>query len=184
MLVFQRTCVQAGQRIDAAQALQALRAAESDWRRERERAEPREAVLQQAVVARSCAAHHATRLQAGASHAVWWPSKVDILGVQPAAAGWTVEVRATTLAGPVVGSRITLSRGLHHTCFALSDATGSVRCTLLDTHPHGGAMNVWAEAHEGPIVATLAGQVAPDRVELPAVGQRAIPVFVSARSFR
>jgi hypothetical protein len=182
--LFQRTCLLAGHRIDAPRALQMLQSAEADWRLERDRPEPREAVLRQVVVARSCAAHQLTRLSPGSSHAVWLHTQVEILGVLPSAAGWTVEARATTMDGPVVGSRITIARGLHHTCFALTDAAGSVRCTLVDTHPHSGRPSAWAEAHEGPIVATVAGQVTPARVELPAVGQREIPVFMAAGPFR
>lgn len=163
----------------AALAVRRLGQAEADHQAERALPRPRANRLLLAVVLRSCAAFHATRLQPGASYPVWLHTQIRIEGSRPTAAGLEMQARATTVDGAVANSRITFSRGLHHACFASTDATGKATCTMVDTHPHseGGMGSGWAEAHEGPVVATLAGSVSASRVELPAVGFLDLPVF-------
>ncbi|HPG78869.1 MAG TPA: hypothetical protein PK756_09385 [Piscinibacter sp.] len=177
-------CAHAAAPRTAALALQALAQAEAYHRAERAMERPRADRLLQAVVLRGCAAYHASRLQPGASHPVWWHTRLRIDSVRPAATGFSVQASAGHVNGPVAGSRITFARALHHACFVATDAGGQAACTMVDTHPHGGRPDAWAEAHEGPIIATLAGSVSPTRVELPAVEVRELPVFTSAPAWR
>lgn len=181
---FRRDCSSSSGPTTAALAAQRLQQAEADYRAERALPRPRADRLLMAVVARGCAAYHATRLHPGTSYPVWLQSQVRIEEIKPAATGFEVQARATTVDGAVENSRITFSRGLHHACFQLTDAKGKVHCVMVDTHPHGDRVNGWAEAHEGPLVVTLAGSVSPTRVELPAVEFRDFPVFVGAAGFR
>lgn len=174
----------AGKPATAAQALLQLQQAEAAHRDERAWPRPRADRLLQAVVARGCAAYHATRLQPGASFPVWWHTALRIDGVRLAATGYEVQARAITADGPVAGSRVTFSRGLHHACFVPTDLAGQAACVMVDTHPHGGRPDGWAEAHEGPVVATFAGSVSVTRVALPAVEFRDLPVFASAPAWR
>jgi len=181
---FQRACSAAATPKTAALAVQQLRQTEADHQNERSQSRPRQDRLLLAVVMRGCAAWHATRLQPGASYPVWLHTRVRIEGVKPAAAGFEIQAWASTVDGPVSNSRITFSRGLHHACFAPTDATGKAACVMVDSHPHGDASHGGAEAHEGPFVATLAGSVSPNRVELPTVEFREVPVFASQPPFR
>ena len=84
---------------------------------------------------------------------------------------------ARNVDGPVVNSHLTFAQGLHMACSGRTDARGAVRCTLVDTHPHGPAAGPanGDEAHGGAVTATLAGSVSPERVELPAVVRREPP---------
>lgn len=184
LAVFKRACAASQAPATAALAVQQLRQAEADHQAERARPRPQPERLLQAVVARGCAAYHATRLQPGQSHPVWWHSQLRIDSVRPAATGLAVQAQVSTADGVVASSRITLARGLHHACFVLTDAQGLAACAMVDTHPHGGPADAWAEAHEGPVIATFAGSVSPTRVELPAVAFRDLPVFASAPAFR
>jgi hypothetical protein len=115
---------------------------------------------------------------------VWWHSQLQFDGIRPAATGFQIQARAQTADGAVASSRITFARGLHHACFVSTDLQGQAGCVMVDTHPHGGRPDAWAEAHEGPFIATFAGSVSPTRVELPAVAFRDLPVFASAPAFR
>lgn len=178
-----RHCGQSAAPKTAALARQGLEYAEAAYRAERALSRPQPDRLLQAVVLRGCAAYHATRLQVGASFPVWWHTRLDILSVRPTATGFEVHAHASTVNGAVASSRVTLARGLHHACFMDTDATGQAVCVLVDTHPHGGRPDVWAEAHEGPVIATFAGSVSLDRVELPAVAFRDMPVFVGLPSW-
>ncbi|GCL62882.1 hypothetical protein [Pseudaquabacterium pictum] len=177
-------CAQTAAPKTAALARQALEQAEAAHRAERALPRPEPDRLLQHVVLRSCAAHHATRLQPGASFAVWWHTRLAIDSMRPTATGFEALARASTVNGAVASSRVTLARGLHHACFMATDATGQAACVLVDTHPHGGRPDAWAEAHEGPVIATFAGSVSPDRVELPAVAFRDMPVFASPPAWR
>ena len=174
-----RHCARTAAPKTAGLARQDLEQAEAAHRAERALPRPQPDRLLQAVVLRGCAAYHATRLQAGASFPVWWHTRLDIHSVRPTATGFEVQAQASTVNGAVVSSRITLARGLHHACFMATDASGQAACVLVDTHPHGGRPDAWAEAHEGPVIASFAGSVLPDRVELPAVTVRDMPVFAS-----
>ncbi|MDH4393244.1 MAG: hypothetical protein QE285_17705 [Aquabacterium sp.] len=184
MAMFKRQCALSQAPRTAALAVQQLRQAEADHQAERALPRPRADRLLQMVVARGCAAHHATRLQPGLSYPVWWHSQLRFDGIRPAATGFEIQARAHTADGAVATSRITFARGLHHACFVLTDAQGLAACVMVDTHPHGGRPDAWADAHEGPFVATLAGSVSPTRVELPAVEFRDLPVFASAPVWR
>lgn len=182
--VVERWCSTASSPASAELAVQRLQAAEAEYRTERMLPRPRADQLRLAVVRRSCAAYHASRLLPGESYPIWLYTHLQIKSVRPAAAGFEVQAVATTVDGPVVNSRITFARGLHHACFAATDAAGVVTCTMVDTHPHGPGVGVWAEAHEGPVVATLAGKVAPEVVELPSVSFRDLPAFANLPGFR
>lgn len=184
VVLVRRQCANAAASRTADLALQALAQAEADHRAERALPRPQADRLLQAVVLRGCTAYHATRLQAGASFPVWWHTVLRIDGVRPAATGFEVQARATTSHGPVTSSRITFSRGLHHACFVSTDAVGQAACVMVDTHPHGNRSDAWAEAHEGPLVATFAGSVSAARVDLPAIESRDLPVFASAPAWR
>lgn len=178
-------CSAASAPATAALAVQRLQAAEADHQRERAQPAPDADRLRLAVVQRGCAAYHASRLLPGSSHPVWLHTQLLLVSVKPGKLGFEVTAKASTVDGPVVNSRITFARGLHHACFASTDATGVVTCTLLDTHPHGSnPLNGWAEAHAGPFVATLAGSMAPTVVQLPAITLREMPVFSSGPIFR
>lgn len=179
-----RHCARSAAPKTAALALQALTGAEAAHRAVRALPRPQPQQQLQAVVLRSCAAHHATRLQPGASFPVWWHTRLDIDSVRPTATGFEVQARASTAQGAVASSRVTLARGLHHACFIATDASGQAACVMVDTHPHGGRPDAWAEAHEGPVIATFAGSVSPERVELPAVAVRDMPVFASLPAWR
>jgi hypothetical protein len=174
-----RACASSAAPTGAAAAEQALREAEADYQRERAQARPDAARLLQAVVLRGCAAYHATRLQPEVSHPVWLHTRLTIDAVRPGLTGFEVQARATTIGGTARPSRVTFSRGLHHACFVSTDAAGLGGCTMVDTHPHGDRVNGWAEAHEGPLVATYAGNVSATVVQLPAVETREFPVFSS-----
>lgn len=184
MAVFQRACAASQTPGTAALAARQLQQAEADHQAERAQPRPQADRLLQMAVARGCAAYHATRLQPGQSYPVWWHSRLQFDGIRPAATGFEIQARATTTQGAVASSRVTFARGLHHACFVLTDNRGHAACAMVDTHPHGGRPDAWAEAHEGPFVATLAGSVSPTRVELPAVAFRDLPVFASAPVFR
>lgn len=174
-----RACARSSAPASAALAVRALQQAEAEHQHERAQPRPDPARLLHTVVLRSCLAYHATRLQAGASYPVWLHTRLAIESVRPAGTGFEAQARATTADGAAVVSRVTFSRGLHHACFAQSDPSGLAGCTLVDTHPHGDRGNGWAEAHEGPLVATYAGSVGPGVVALPAVATRDFPVFAS-----
>jgi hypothetical protein len=184
LAAFERGCSPAAAPATAAQALQRLQAAEAEHRAERVQLQPREERLRLAVVQRACAAHHASHLQPDLQIPIWLHTRLQLTRITPGQAGFEVEAQASTPLGPVARSRITLARGLHHSCFGLTDNAGVVRCTLLDTHPHGNRLDGWAEAHEGPFVATLAGSVSPTVVELPAFAARAMPVFSASPFLR
>ena len=177
-------CSAASAPATAALAAQRLQAAEADHRHERAQPVPDADRLRLAVVLRGCAAYHASRLLHGSSHPVWLHTQLLLVSVKPGKAGFEVTAKASTVDGPVVNSRITFARGLHHACFAATDAVGMVTCTLMDTHPHGNKLDGWTEAHEGPFVATLAGSMASTVVQLPAVALRQMPVFSSGPIFR
>lgn len=180
---FKQWCSVASAPTTAALAAQRLLAAEADHQRERAQPAPDEDRLRLAVVLRGCAAYHASRLLPGSSHPVWLHTQLLLVSVRPGKLGFEVAAQASTVDGPVVNSRITFARGLHHACFASTDAAGVVTCTLVDTHPHGNKLDGWAEAHEGPFVATLAGSVASTVVQLPAVAFRDMPVFANFPSW-
>ena len=184
MAVFKRSCGLSQAPRTATLAVQQLRQAEADHQAERAQPRPQADRLLQAVVARGCAAYHATRLQPGQSYPVWWHSQLQFDGIRPAATGFQIQARAQTADGAVASSRITFARGLHHACFVSTDVQGQAACVMADTHPHGGRPDAWAEAHEGPFIATFAGSVSAIRVELPAVAFRDLPVFASAPAFR
>jgi hypothetical protein len=136
------------------------------------------ALLRSLVVQRECAAYQATRFLPQIRRPVWLLSELTLSRPRTAAhaEGMRVEAFARNVDGPVVNSRITFSQGLHMSCFGLTDARGAVRCTLVDTHPHGpGSNDQDDEAHDGPLIASLAGSVSTDRVELPAAVQRDLP---------
>ena len=110
------------------------------------------------------------RSPGGAEHPVWLLSQLRVLRPSPAHADdLYVRATATNLAGPVVGSRITFSRGLHMSCFGTTDTRGQVQCKLLDTHPHGPGSEGTHQEHAGPLVVTLAGTADSHRIQLPAV---------------
>lgn len=111
------------------------------------------------------------------SYPVWLHTRLTIEAIRPGGSGFDVQALASTTDGPARSSRVTFSRGLHHACFAPSDTIGRAGCTMVDTHPHGGRVDGWVEAHEGPIVATYAGSVSATVVQLPAVETRDFPVF-------
>ncbi len=175
---------------EATRAAQAVRVAEDAYRTAANVSTlPKHAVLRDLVVQRECAAAQAARLQPQVRRPVWLISELAFAPVRRASgASEAVPVAAVArnINGPVVGSRITFSQGLHMACFGITDARGAVQCTLVDTHPHGpeSAHEADDEAHEGPLTATLAGSASADKVELPAVVQRAMPTRHSARKHR
>jgi hypothetical protein len=181
---FQRGCSPASAPRTAEQALQQLRQTETDHQAERAQPRPRADVLLRAVVLRGCAAFHATRLQPGTSYPVWWQSQVRIEAMRPAATGFEIQARAGTADGAVSDSRVTFSRGLHHACFVPTNSKGQAACVMVYTHPHGSRVDGWAEANEGPFVATFAGRVSATRVDLPAVEFRDLPVFAGVSPLR
>lgn len=180
---FARACAPSAAPPSAALAVQALQALEAEHQRERLQAQPDPERLRHTVVLRGCMAYHATRLQAGASYPVWWHTWLSIDSVRPASTGFEAQARVTTAHGAAATSRVTFSRGLHHACFVQTDADGRAGCTLVDTHPHGDRLNGWAEAHEGPLIATYAGSVSAAAVALPATHTRELPVFASLPAF-
>ena len=149
---------------------QRLQAVEAAYQRERQAERPDRARLLSHVVERECAAFQETRVFGGPVLPVWLLSQLRPLKPTTAHAdGLHVRAVATNLAGPVVGSRITFSRGLHMSCFGITDVQGQVQCTLLDTHPHGPGAEGTHEEHEGPLVVNLAGTVDSHRIQLPTV---------------
>lgn len=183
----ERWCKTAAAPADATLAEQAVRVAEEAYRNAAGAATPpARAALRSLVVQRECAALHAARLQPQVRRPVWLISELTIVRVgasSSTANGMEVVAVARNVNGPVVNSRITFSQGVHMSCFGVTDVRGSVRCTLVDTHPHGpeSAHGTDDEAHEGPLIATLAGSTSADRVELPAVVQQSLPRRHAAR---
>ena len=147
-----------------------LEAVEAAYQRERQAERPDRARVLSLVVERECAALQEARAPGAPGRPTWLLSQLRVL---PPKTAHTDELHvravATNLAGPVVGSRITFSRGLHMSCFGTTDARGQVQCTLVDTHPHGPGAESTHEEHEGPLVVSLAGTVDKHRVQLPAV---------------
>ncbi len=147
-----------------------LLSVEAAYQRERQAERPDTARLRSLVVERECAAFQETRSPGGAERPVWLLSQLRVLRPSPAHADdLYVRATATNLAGPVVGSRITFSRGLHMSCFGTTDTRGQVQCKLLDTHPHGPGSEGTHQEHAGPLVVTLAGTADSHRIQLPAV---------------
>lgn len=143
---------------------------EMAYQRERQAERPDRTRMLSLVVERECAAFQEARVSGAPVRPIWLLSQLRVL--RPTTAGsnelhWRAV--ATNLAGPVVDSRITFSKGLHMACFGITDARGQVQCTLVDTHPHGPGSEGTPEEHEGPLVVSLAGTVDRRRVQLPAV---------------
>ncbi len=180
---FKQWCSAKPTNLPADVAEQRLQAAETSHQTERAQARPDADRLRTAVLLRACAAHQASLLQPGRVRPVWLHTAVDITELRPGPSGVEVRAKATSPQGPVVNSRITFARGLHHSYFALSNARGEVQCTLVDTHPHAGRVGGWDAAHDGPVVATLAGSMTSTVVELPAVALRELPTFASRAFF-
>lgn len=141
--------------------------------------------LRSLVVQRECAAYQAARLEPQVRRPMWLFSDLRIVEFR-LTGGLTgaveAEAEARNIDGPVRNSRITFSQGLHTSCFAATGVQGATRCTLVDTHPHGPGWNPLGDAsHQGPLIATLAGSVSSDRVELPAVVERPWPASFAPR---
>jgi hypothetical protein len=137
------------------------------------------------VVQRECAAYHAARLEPQVRRPVWLFSDLRIVAFR-LSGGLTgaveAEAEARNIDGPVRNSRITFSQGLHMSCFVATGIQGAARCTLVDTHPHGPGWNPFGDpSHQGPLIATLAGSVSSERVELPAVVERPWPASFAPR---
>lgn len=147
-----------------------LEAVEAAYQRERQAERPDRARVLSLVVERECAAFQEARISGAPGRPIWLLSQLRVLRPTTSHADELhVRAVATNPVGPVVGSRITFSRGLHMSCFGITDARGQVQCTLVDTHPHGPGAEGTHEEHEGPLVVTLAGTVDSHRIQLPVV---------------
>lgn len=139
--------------------------AEAQFRKARASGQP---VLAQRLIERECLSYRMSLKDPDFKTPVWYLSHLKVMKIHHTRQG-TLEVtaQASTLAGPIVNSRITFSAGLHQSCFGNTDAQGQVRCRLLDTHPHGEPEDAAHESTGGELLASLQGKVTPDVIEWP-----------------